>query len=88
MLNNEDVRVGLSELHEVILLKQASPWTFREYEDLIQSGKGARDAEIATRMGLVDPNGVCNLQFTSGTTGTPKAAMLTHKYSKHSAVIG
>ena len=26
----------------------------------------------------VRPEDVCNLQFTSGTTGNPKAAMLTH----------
>ena len=88
MLNNKKVRAGLNELHEVILLERASPWAFREYADLIQSGKRARDAEIATRMDMVDPNDVCNLQFTSGTTGTPKAAMLTHKYLKQYAVTG
>lgn len=25
------------------------------------------------------PEDVCNLQFTSGSTGNPKAAMLTHQ---------
>lgn len=29
----------------------------------------------------LNPHDVCNLQFTSGSTGNPKAAMLTHQYA-------
>lgn len=42
----------------------------REHEVTLQA---LREAELA-----VNPHDVCNLQFTSGTTGNPKAAMLTH----------
>jgi acyl-CoA synthetase (AMP-forming)/AMP-acid ligase II len=30
--------------------------------------------------GIISPHDVVNLQFTSGSTGNPKAAMLTHQY--------
>ncbi|TVY93943.1 putative acyl-CoA synthetase, partial [Lachnellula willkommii] len=78
MLENEDGRASLLELQEVILLKKSSQWAFREYADLIRGGEGISDSQIATRMRTVDANDMCNLQFTSGTTAAPKAAMLTH----------
>lgn len=31
-----------------------------------------------TRFGKIHPDEPCNIQFTSGTTGTPKAALLSH----------
>lgn len=34
---------------------------------------------LADREAAVDPNDVYNIQFTSGTTGMPKGAMLTHR---------
>lgn len=82
MLENEDDRASLAELQEVILLKKSSQWAFREYADLIRGGGGISDSQITTRMCTVDPNDMCNLQFTSGTTAAPKAAMLTHKYKQ------
>ncbi len=53
-----------------------------------QEVQGALSAEV-TDEGLVKArNGVhthdvCNLQYTSGSTGHPKAAMLTHQYVFH-----
>ena len=49
------------------------PWmhTFRE----MLKTPGERGAEPQT----VDPDGVAVLQYTGGTTGTPKGAMLTHR---------
>ncbi len=34
--------------------------------------------EVYQRMAMIDKNDVCNMQYTSGTTGFPKGVMLTH----------
>ena len=39
---------------------------------------GRKSADFADRTANVDPNGCFNIQFTSGTTGLPKGAMLSH----------
>ncbi len=40
---------------------------------------GARSDFLARRERAISPNDVFNIQFTSGTTGLPKGAMLTHR---------
>ncbi|KAJ2898944.1 hypothetical protein MKZ38_003577 [Zalerion maritima] len=50
---------------------------YRTYSDLVASGNKSR-VSLSGMEGKVLSHDVCNLQFTSGTTGHPKAAMLTH----------
>lgn len=50
-----------------------------EYDTFVKNGVHVIDRQLHTKMEAVSPSDVCNLQFTSGTTGNPKAAMLTHK---------
>jgi fatty-acyl-CoA synthase len=49
--------------------------TWRELEARSAEGK----ARLAARARSVSPQDVHNIQFTSGTTGLPKGAMLTHR---------
>ena len=41
-------------------------------------GGAAEQAELRERAASIEPDDAVNIQFTSGTTGTPKAATLTH----------
>ena len=45
---------------------------------LSRSGQIPRE-EVRRRASLVKPDDVCNMQYTSGTTGFPKGVMLTHR---------
>lgn len=88
MLRSKDVRRDLKDLQEVFLLKSDDSWKFRTYDEMIQDGTRTTKDDLFSRMSSVEANDVCNLQFTSGTTGSPKAAMLTHKYAITTLVVG
>jgi fatty-acyl-CoA synthase len=47
--------------------------------DDLQHGPRASQSELEARSGSIKPADVHNIQFTSGTTGLPKGAMLTHR---------
>ncbi len=49
--------------------------TFRE---MMEKAKFVSQEELIIRANAVDVNDVCNMQYTSGTTGFPKGVMLTH----------
>lgn len=73
---------GLPDLREIVLVRpdpgrRSKP--FLTYYDCIARGTSVSSADLDRRMEAVQPDDVCNLQFTSGTTGSPKAALLTHK---------
>ncbi|KAH7135328.1 short-chain-fatty-acid-CoA ligase [Dendryphion nanum] len=48
------------------------------YEDLLREGESVPEQILDIFDGIISPYDVINLQFTSGSTGNPKAAMLTH----------
>jgi long-chain acyl-CoA synthetase len=79
LLSGEGLNTTLDELQEVILVKPSKAWKFRSYDELVKAGETTTDNTLSARMRSVDTHDVCNLQFTSGTTGSPKAAMLTHR---------
>ena len=49
-----------------------------EWNEAMQRSSDVSDREIARMASEVDPHDVCNMQYTSGTTGFPKGVMLTH----------
>lgn len=48
------------------------------FEALLADGAGRGNAELARIAATLDPHQPYNIQFTSGTTGLPKGATLTH----------
>lgn len=65
-------------------LKLPSDEAFTSYNDLIARA-GNSDIDIAKLEKAVQPHDILNLQFTSGSTGLPKAAALTHRGMLNSA---
>lgn len=57
-----------------------SSW-FCNYDDFLKQSRSATADQILDIAYRIDHQALCNLQFTSGTTGSPKAAMLTHRYT-------
>ena len=48
------------------------------WEEALKLGESVPIEEVYRRSSLVDKHDVCNMQYTSGTTGFPKGVMLTH----------
>ena len=48
------------------------------WDEAISLGAGVPREEVLRRAAAVDSHDVCNMQYTSGTTGFPKGVMLTH----------
>ncbi|MBQ9985727.1 MAG: AMP-binding protein [Oscillospiraceae bacterium] len=49
------------------------------WEQMLDRAKLVPNEEVRRRASLVKPDDVCNMQYTSGTTGFPKGVMLTHR---------
>ncbi len=48
------------------------------WEEMLERGESVPLEEVNRRASRVSPHDVCNMQYTSGTTGFPKGVMLTH----------
>jgi len=67
----EKARVGLTEL-ELLICLEGGPG-YHNYKEVLAGGSSK---ELVVD---IDDNDLCHLPYTSGTTGKPKGAMMTHK---------
>lgn len=73
-------KAATSESLEEIVILRESYESFTTYQTIIERGLSQAAHVLPDREAELRPSDVCNLQFTSGSTGNPKAAMLTHQY--------
>ncbi len=64
-------------LRHVITCESTQPGCLN-WEGALKLGDAVSDEEVEARAALVHKDDVCNMQYTSGTTGFPKGVMLTH----------
>jgi acyl-CoA synthetase (AMP-forming)/AMP-acid ligase II len=88
-----DVDSELPDLQAIVVLRGDALEGTRSWEEFLAAGSGVGSAEASVRALSVEPDDLSDIMFTSGTTGNPKGAMLTHAqtlraYRDWSDVVG
>jgi len=67
------------KLRYAIAIKPNAPEGYLAWNAMIEVGRKIADSELDAIANKLNASDVINIQYTSGTTGFPKAAMLTHR---------
>jgi long-chain acyl-CoA synthetase len=74
----QQIRDRCPALQHVIVLSGTAPGAMT-LDDLIRGGAGVPAHQVDERVAAVDADSMASLVYTSGTTGPPKACILTHR---------
>ena len=77
----DEVRANLPDLESVVYF-DTDDWA-----ELVAAGESVDDADLAARAATLDTNDAINIQYTSGTTGFPKGATLSHRSILNDALL-
>ena len=66
------------ELRKIVMTDVDAPAGMTSWASMLQLGRNVSDAELVFHAGAVKPEDTALIQYTSGTTGFPKGAMLSH----------
>ncbi|MFF0015866.1 FadD3 family acyl-CoA ligase [Streptomyces sp. NPDC005374] len=69
---------GLPDLDQVVVLSDDAPADYRTWKDFLASGDTVGEARVRARAAAVEGSWPSDIVFTSGTTGRPKGAVITH----------
>jgi len=70
--------VRIPQLRQVVYIGENTPAGMLNWKAMMEKGAQVTAAELHAREATLDPHDTINIQYTSGTTGTPKGAELSH----------
>jgi fatty-acyl-CoA synthase len=78
---------SLPELRNVIFIGGSAPSGMFSWDDLLEMGRDVPDSALREREATLSFDDAINIQYTSGTTGFPKGATLSHHNIVNNALL-
>jgi fatty-acyl-CoA synthase len=75
---DEFVSEQLPDLKKVVFIGPNAPSSMLPWNNMLEMAENVTEKQLAEREATLDPHDTVNIQYTSGTTGFPKGASLSH----------